>query len=70
MNKIWKTGHKWRRLPRRVSPLLNTIQALAATAAVVVFLMLFKYREETAPEQLKPTNYTAYAVVSLDAVSA
>ena len=60
MNKIWKTGHKWRRLPRRVSPLLNTIQALAATAAVVVFLMLFKYREETAPEQLKPTNYTAY----------
>ena len=60
MNNIWKTGHKWRKLPRRVSPLLNTIQALAAAAAVVVFLMLFKYREETAPEQLKPTNYTAY----------
>lgn len=60
MNKIWKSSTKWRRLPKRVSPLLNVVQALASVAAVVLFLLLFQYRQSTAATQLREVRYTAY----------
>lgn len=60
MNKIWKHGSKWRKLPKRVSPLLNVVQALVAIAAVILFLLLFQYRQAE-PGTVRPrVRYTAY----------
>ena len=60
MNKIWTHGSKWRKLPKRVSPLLNVIQALVSIAAVILFLLLFQYRKPE-PGTVKPRGrYTAY----------
>ena len=60
MNKIWKSGSKWRKLPKRVSPLLNVVQALITIAAVILFLMLFKYRREESGTIQPRMRYTAY----------
>lgn len=60
MNKIWTHGSKWHKLPKRVSPLLNVIQALVSIAAVILFLLLFQYRKAE-PGTVKPRGrYTAY----------
>ena len=60
MNKIWKSGSTWRKLPKRVSPLLNVVQALITIAAVMLFLMLFKYRRAEAGTVQPRVRYTAY----------
>ncbi|MBO5821405.1 MAG: hypothetical protein J6R86_00155 [Lentisphaeria bacterium] len=60
MNKIWKHSSKWRKLPKRVSPLLNVIQALAAIAAVILFLLLFQYRKAESGTVQPRVRYTAY----------
>ncbi|MBR4884529.1 MAG: hypothetical protein IKZ33_04370 [Lentisphaeria bacterium] len=60
MNKLWKKGTTWRRLPRRVSPLLNVIQAFAAVGVVVLFLLLFQYRESASPLPMHRIRKTAY----------
>ncbi len=60
MNKIWKHGGKWRKLPKRVSPLLNVVQAVAAIAAVILFLLLFQYRKTEAGTVRPRVRYTAY----------
>ena len=60
LNRLWKKGTTWRRLPRRVSPLLNVIQAFAAVGAVVLFLLLFQYRESASPLPMHRIRKTAY----------
>ena len=49
MNKIIKSSGKWRALPRRVSPMLNFVQACLIVAIVVLLISTLKYRkhEET-----------------------
>lgn len=60
MNKIWKHGSKWRKLPKRVSPLLNVVQAVVSIAAVILFLLLFQYRKAE-PGTIQPRGrHTAY----------
>ncbi len=60
MNKLWKNGGTWRKLPRRVSPLLNVIQAFAAVAAVILFLLSFQYRKAASPSSAHRIRKTAY----------
>ena len=45
MNKIVKSSGKWRSLPRRVSPVLNFMQALLAVAVVILLISTLKYRK-------------------------
>ena len=60
LNKILKSTGAWRKLPRRVSPLLNVVQALVAVGVVILFLMLFQYRSAASPATVHRVRKTAY----------
>ena len=60
LNRLWKNGGTWRKLPRRVSPLINVVQALTVVTAVVMFLLLFQYRQTASSHSARRIRKTAY----------
>lgn len=62
LNKIVKSGGKWRSLPRRVSPVLNVLQALAVTVAVMAAVSALKYRTTITTSPVKSHRRTTVMV--------